>query len=106
MIAYFSIIKRLFIYLTPFIPLSFQGEGEDIKKRGFAPLRHSGIKLWQYFYKIALMNAEPLSESSPLFMATRFLKLPQFVIIQPTTAISLSSNRFSYMGTAPEFTMI
>jgi len=33
--------KRLFIYLTPCVPLSFKGEGEDIKKRGFAPLRHS-----------------------------------------------------------------
>ena len=31
---------RLFIYLTPCVPLSFKGEGEDIKKRGFAPLRH------------------------------------------------------------------
>jgi len=39
MIAYFSIIKRLFIYLTPLIPLSFKGEGEDIKKRGEASLR-------------------------------------------------------------------
>jgi len=29
----------LFINLTPFIPLSTLGEGEDIKKRGFAPLR-------------------------------------------------------------------
>jgi hypothetical protein len=29
------------INLTPFIPLSFKGEGEDInKKRGEAPLKH------------------------------------------------------------------
>jgi len=28
------------IYLTPFIPLSFKGEGEDRVKRGFAPLKH------------------------------------------------------------------
>jgi len=28
------------ITLTPFIPLSLKGEGEDIKKRGYAPLRH------------------------------------------------------------------
>jgi len=50
MIAYFSIIKRLFIYpemacfgvyLTPSVPLSFKGEGEGIEKRGLAPLRHS-----------------------------------------------------------------
>ena len=27
-----------FIYLTPFIPLSFKGEGEGYKKRGFASL--------------------------------------------------------------------
>jgi len=34
--AYFSIIKRLFIYLTPSFPLSFKGEGEEIRKRGYA----------------------------------------------------------------------
>jgi len=27
-------------YLTPLFPLSFEGEGEINKKRGFAPLRH------------------------------------------------------------------
>jgi len=45
--SYFSIIKRLFIhpeasyfgvYLTPFIPLSFEGEGGGILKRGASPL--------------------------------------------------------------------
>jgi len=30
----------LVIYLTPFIPLSFKGEGEDIKRGASAPLRH------------------------------------------------------------------
>jgi len=29
---------RLSKNLTPFIPLSFQGEGEEILERGFAPL--------------------------------------------------------------------
>ncbi len=29
------------IYLTPFIPLSFEGEGEGFYKRGFASLEHS-----------------------------------------------------------------
>jgi len=29
-----------YIYLTPLFPLSFEGEGEINKKRGFAPLRH------------------------------------------------------------------
>jgi hypothetical protein len=28
------------IYLTPCVPLSLIGEGEGIKKRGKAPLRH------------------------------------------------------------------
>ncbi|MBA7658200.1 hypothetical protein ES703_66149 [subsurface metagenome] len=28
------------INLTPFIPISFKGEGEDIKKKGEAPLKH------------------------------------------------------------------
>jgi len=28
----------LFINLTPFIPLSLKGEGEEILERGFAPL--------------------------------------------------------------------
>ena len=51
-LAYFSIIKGLFIYLTPFkhpekssiflgtrfVPLSFKGEGEEIKKEGLTPL--------------------------------------------------------------------
>jgi len=27
----------MIIYLTPFIPLSFEGEGEGIKKRGVSP---------------------------------------------------------------------
>jgi hypothetical protein len=31
--------RVFFIYLTPFIPLSFKGEGEEKKKRGFAPLK-------------------------------------------------------------------
>jgi len=31
---------RLFTNLTPFIPLSFKGEGEDIKRGADAPLRH------------------------------------------------------------------
>jgi hypothetical protein len=39
--AYFSIIKGLFIYLTPFIPLSFEGEGEENKKEGLTPLLHA-----------------------------------------------------------------
>jgi hypothetical protein len=30
---------RLSIYLTPCIPLSFKGEGEDFMKRGAAPLK-------------------------------------------------------------------
>jgi len=30
--------RRFFINLTPFIPLSFQGEGEETLERGFAPL--------------------------------------------------------------------
>ena len=28
----------LFIYLTPFVPLSFKGEGKEFLERGFAPL--------------------------------------------------------------------
>jgi len=28
----------MFIYLTPFIPLSFEGDGEETLERGFAPL--------------------------------------------------------------------
>jgi len=28
-----------FSYLTPCVPLSFKGGGEDIEKRGFAPLK-------------------------------------------------------------------
>ncbi len=37
------------IYLTPFIPLSFKGEGEDRLKRGAKPLLNTpirGKKLW------------------------------------------------------------
>jgi len=30
--------QRIFIYLTPLIPLSFKGEGEEILERGEAPL--------------------------------------------------------------------
>jgi len=43
---------RLFIYLTPFVPLSMiwrcilSMRGEDIKKRGFAPLRHPLLGWW------------------------------------------------------------
>ncbi len=32
------IVIRLFINLTPFIPLSLKGEGEEILERGKAPL--------------------------------------------------------------------
>jgi hypothetical protein len=32
------ISHQLFIYLTPFIPLSLKGEGEEILERGEAPL--------------------------------------------------------------------
>jgi len=32
----------LLIYLTPSVPLSFKGEREDIKKRGFASLEVAG----------------------------------------------------------------
>ena len=28
----------MFINLTPFVPLSFKGEGEETLERGFAPL--------------------------------------------------------------------
>jgi hypothetical protein len=31
-------IRRCCIYLTPFVPLSFEGEGEGYKKRGALPL--------------------------------------------------------------------
>jgi len=31
-------LEIIFIDLTPFIPLSFQGEGEEILERGKAPL--------------------------------------------------------------------
>jgi len=30
--------REVFIYLTPFIPLSYQGEGEEIKRGAIAPL--------------------------------------------------------------------
>jgi hypothetical protein len=33
-----TICPRLFINLTPFIPLSTPGEGEEFLERGFAPL--------------------------------------------------------------------
>jgi len=36
----------LIIYLTPCIPLSFKGEGEDIKRGASAPLKHS--RKWGY----------------------------------------------------------
>jgi len=35
-----TISYAILIYLTPCVPLSFKGEGEEIKKRGEAPLRH------------------------------------------------------------------
>jgi len=35
-------IFRVFIYLTSCFPFSYQGEGEDFIKRGFAPLRLPG----------------------------------------------------------------
>jgi len=40
----------VFINLTPFIPLSLKGEGEEILERGFTPLKHplgdSGNIFW------------------------------------------------------------
>jgi len=38
---------RLFIYLTPCIPLSFKGEGDGIFLRGFAPL---GLTIYSIIY--------------------------------------------------------
>jgi len=35
----------LFIYLTPLVPLSFKGEGEDGERGALAPLRHP-VKSW------------------------------------------------------------
>jgi hypothetical protein len=35
--TYFSTVSGLFIHLTPSIPLSFKGEGEDNKKEGLSP---------------------------------------------------------------------
>jgi len=32
------LVSKVFIYLTPCVPLSFKGEGEENKKRGFASL--------------------------------------------------------------------
>jgi len=34
-------ILRFIITLTPFIPLSLEGEGEDIKKEGLSPLSNT-----------------------------------------------------------------
>jgi len=31
-------VARVFIYLTPSVPLSFEGEGEEYKKEGLMPL--------------------------------------------------------------------
>jgi len=39
-----------FINLTPFIPLSFKGEGEGFAKRGFAPLKLPPIKNLQTYF--------------------------------------------------------
>jgi len=36
---------RLFIDLTPFIPLSLKGEGEETLERGFAPLTYTPFPL-------------------------------------------------------------
>jgi len=30
----------IFIYLTPCVPLSFKGEGEEMKRGAYTPLRH------------------------------------------------------------------
>jgi len=38
-------IRGLLIYLTPFIPLSFKGEGEREKEGGFAPLLDAPLDL-------------------------------------------------------------
>jgi hypothetical protein len=35
---FYNRFTGMFIILTPFIPLSFEGEGEEYKKRGFASL--------------------------------------------------------------------
>jgi len=38
----------LFIYLTPFIPLSFKGEGEGYLKEGLTPLLDT-LDIWLFF---------------------------------------------------------
>jgi len=49
LIAHLTVfILGLFIDLTPFIPLSLKGEGEEILERGFASLKHpyNGMLFW------------------------------------------------------------
>jgi len=36
--AWGYLVENIYYYLTPFIPLSFKGEGEDSFKRGLCPL--------------------------------------------------------------------
>ena len=62
MTTYFSIIRGLFICLTPFIPplpdmdiYSYQ-EGEDIKRGADAPLRYSLISIWSGGYELGKLS--------------------------------------------------
>jgi len=48
--------------LTPFVPLSFKGEGEGIKRGATAPLRHPDTKL---FSKGIKRGEAPLRNSLP-----------------------------------------
>jgi len=64
------------IYLTPFVPLSLKGEGENIKKRGFAPLKLPFDIYWQPSPFIPLPckggGIGYIREASPPFNPPRF----------------------------------
>ena len=42
--AFFVEVQVIYIYLTPCIPLSYQGEGEEFCEEGLAPLSDSPFK--------------------------------------------------------------
>jgi len=72
---------RVFTNLTPFIPLSFKGEGEEIYREGFTPLLptlplpllREGVRGW-------VAKQPPESRCFPL-LAERELGCPGFNII-------------------------
>jgi len=85
---------RLFINLTPYIPLSFKGEGEEIILRGATPLFYSPYWKGNWLYKRGF-----LPHKNFVFAGTPYSPLfnfpPRFIIVSIISKNNYCSSSWS-----------